>query len=209
MNKTLKQTIQKQEEAQWQPLIDAKGQVVENQWTTRLVHTMEKSQHAFSLVVQRCLVSGQQNLDLDSLTEEEFIQCGQYVYRAIAVSHQRLMSDSQWIHWYNQRGEHSENRIKELKKDFAADRMPCRDFDANALYFVLCSLAFNLFALMRLYLPAPFTNAQAKTIRWRIYGLAAKVVRHGRTFYLKLKASHQALLQQVLLSLQRFQAQAP
>jgi hypothetical protein len=211
MNKTLKQTIQAQKEAQWQSLVDANGQVIEGQWTTRLVHTMEKSQHAFSVVVQRGLVSGQQTLDLPSLVEEESIQCGHYIYRAIAVSHQPAMSDSQWVHWYNQRGEHSENRIKELKIDFAADRMPCRDFDANALYFSLCSLAFNLFAMMRRRMPPQFATAQAKTIRWRIYGLAAKVVRHGRTWYLKLKASHQALLQEILLALrpQFGQARAP
>ncbi|CAC9518755.1 IS1380-Spn1, transposase [uncultured Gammaproteobacteria bacterium] len=29
------------------------------------------------------------------------------------------------IHFYNQRGEDSENRIKELKNDFGARQMPC------------------------------------------------------------------------------------
>lgn len=81
------------------------------------------------------------------MAEEESVQCGRYIYRAIAVSDEAEMNDSQWIEWYNQRGEHSENRIKELKEDFAADCMPCKNFDANALYFALCSLAFNLSAL--------------------------------------------------------------
>jgi len=211
MNKTLKQTIQTQEEAQWQPLFNLNGEPVEGESTIRLVHTMEKSKQAFSVVVQRRLVKGQNTLDLlDSPVDEESVQLGAYLYRAIAVSHDDSLSDSQWVHWYNQRGEHSENRIKELKIDFAADRMPCQDFDANALFFALCTLAFNLFARMRMYLPACFEGARVKTIRWRIYALAAKVVRHGRQFYLKLKASHQTLLQEVLLSLRKLsQAQAP
>jgi hypothetical protein len=33
--------------------------------------------------------------------------------------------DSEIIHFYNQRGEDSENRIKELKNDFGARQMPC------------------------------------------------------------------------------------
>jgi hypothetical protein len=43
------------------------------------------------------------------------------------------------VHFYNQRAEDSENRIKELKNDFGAKQMPCADFNANALYFDICS----------------------------------------------------------------------
>ena len=102
------------------------------------------------------------------------------------------------VHWYNQRAEHSENRIKELKIDFGAERMPCADFNANALYFALCALAYNLFALMRSLLPVRFERCRAKTIRWRLYALAGKVVMHGRKLYLKVKASHKSLLEEVL-----------
>jgi hypothetical protein len=42
------------------------------------------------------------------------------------------------VHFYNQRAEDSENRIKELKNDFGAKQMPCADFNANALYFDIC-----------------------------------------------------------------------
>ncbi len=68
-----------------------------------------------------------------------------YVYRAIATNRDSL-SDSEVIHWYNQRGEHSENRIKELKCDFAGGRLPCGQFCANELNFALCALGYNVFA---------------------------------------------------------------
>lgn len=209
MNKTLKQMILATEEDQWQTLIDAEGKRIEGEWTTHLVHTMEHSQSAFDVVVQRGLIQGQQPLTLENSTEEETVQYGQYTYRAIAVSQEAGMKDSQWVWWYNQRGEHSENRIKELKSDFSADRMPCQDFNANALYFALCALAFNLFALLRIHLPARFASMRAKTIRWRIYALAGKVVRHGRKVYLKLKAAHHALLQEILGSLRQFTQAQP
>jgi len=108
------------------------------------------------------------------------------------------MTDSEIVHWYNQRAEHSENRIKELKNDFAANRMPCKQFSANALYFSLCALAYNLFALLRAYLPARWESCRAKTIRWRLYAMAGKVVAHGRSIYLKLQAANQSILKQVL-----------
>ena len=50
------------------------------------------------------------------------------------------------VHFYNQRGESSENRIKELRSDFAAARLPCGDFHANAAWLMLSSMAYNLFA---------------------------------------------------------------
>jgi len=47
------------------------------------------------------------------------------------------------MHWYNQRGEASENRIKQLKSDFGDDTLPCGEFNANDLYFNLAALACN------------------------------------------------------------------
>jgi hypothetical protein len=198
MSPSLKKEIQSHGEEQWQPLLDAQGCPIENQSTLRLVHTMEKSQNAFTLIVQRCLIKGQQEMDLEDLDDQETLRSGAYLYRAIAVSPDLALTDSQWVHWYNQRGEHSENRIKELKADFAADRVPCQNFDANALYFSLCALAYNLFALFRMFLPACFESTRAKTIRWRIFALAGKVVRHGRKLCLKLKQAHHDLLKDIL-----------
>lgn len=201
MSRALKGLIQSREATDWKPLLDKNGKAIEGESVTHVVHSMEQSQNGFSVVIQRRLLAGQQTLDIDEAPDQEVVQCGQYLYRAIAVSETVGMSDSDWVHWYNQRGEHSENRIKELKRDFAADRMPCQDVDANALYFALCTLAFNLFALMRMHLPEGYENGRAKTIRWRLYALAGKVVRHGRKVYLKLSAAHHNLLQHIRISL--------
>ena len=57
-----------------------------------------------------------------------------------------------------QRGEDSENRIKELKLDFGGDTLPCSDFVANALYFLISALSYNLFALMRHLLPGELSQ---------------------------------------------------
>jgi hypothetical protein len=55
------------------------------------------------------------------------------------IKWRKILSDSKIVHFYNQRAEDSENRIKELKIDFGAKQMPCADFNANALYFDICS----------------------------------------------------------------------
>ena len=92
-----------------------------------------------------------------------------------------------------QRGEDSENRIKELKRDFGGDILPCSDFAANALYFLISALSYNLFALMRQLLPGELSQHRAITLRWRLYAIAAKVVRTGRQLLVKMRENHRIL----------------
>jgi len=201
MTSTLKQLIAQQASDQWQPLPGRDGLETKGEMTCRVVHTMQESQHPFTVIVQRKRLKGQQALNLEQEDNSSVvIEEAGYLYRAIATN-RTSMSDSEIVHWYNQRAEHSENRIKELKHDFSADRMPCQDFAANALYFSLCALAYNLFALMRSLLPARFESCRAKTIRWRLYALAAKVVMHGRQVYLKCQATSRSMLAEVLARL--------
>jgi len=210
MSHSLQEIISEQDDSCWEPLNDKGGKRLDGEFTTRIIHTMEKSQHAFNVVVQRQMIEEQKALSLEIEQDEdcELFHSRQYIYRAIAVAEIAQMSDSEWVHWYNGRAEDSENRIKELKADFAAERMPCQDFDANSLYFSLCALAFNLFSLMRMYFPDHLENARAKTIRYRLYGIAGKVVRHGRKVFLKVQSKHHDLLSAILTPIQQL-AQAP
>ena len=152
---------------------------------------------AFTLVIQRQVKQGQGTLALESETSTDEHVAGNFIYRAIATN-QETLNDSELVHWYNQRGEDSENRIKELKHDFGGDTLPCSDFKANALYFALTALAYNLFALLRQLLPEALAHGRALTLRHRLYGLAAKVVRSGRQLIFKLQEAHRQVLTQVL-----------
>ena len=102
--------------------------------------------------------------------------------------------------WYNQRGECSENRIKELKIGFGMERMPCGQFGANAVFFRIGGLAYNvgrLFVLRTLDLS--WHRHQVQTLRWKLYETAGKIVFHGRYIYLKVSRSLQKLFAQVRL----------
>src|SRR4029077_17235597 len=41
------------------------------------------------------------------------------------------------MEWYSQRGDASENRIKDLKVGFGMEYMPCGSFQANAVFFAI------------------------------------------------------------------------
>jgi len=186
----------------WQPLLNKQGETIKGQDTYRSSFCIGDYEKPFTLIIQRKFIRGQVELDLNAQNSAEEINAGGYVYRAIATNCDSL-SNSQIIHWYNQRAEDSENRIKELKLDFGGDTLPCSDFKANALYFLITALSYNLFALMRQLLPQELAQHRAITVRWRLYAMAAKVVKTGRKLFVKLSEKHRELLERVLMALRR------
>jgi len=145
------------------------GQIAET------VHSMNKTAQAFRLVVIQRPVQG----DLFSAEDPKM--------RYTVVASNREETAEETIKWYNQRGETSENRIKELKIGFGMERMPCGQLEANAVFFRIGILAYNLFILFKLrVLPKSWRKHQVQTLRWRFYQTAGKVVNHARSVILKV-----------------------
>jgi hypothetical protein len=139
------------------------------------VHSMGETKKAFRLIIVRRPVQ----LALDGKVEET------ERYKAIATN--RTGHPEADLAWYNQRGEASENRIKELKLGFGMERMPCGTTKANAVYFRIGALAYNLFHIFRDWaLPGEWQKHQISTIRWRFFGVAGKVVNHAGSIFLKV-----------------------
>ena len=204
MSNVIKEQIEAAKASDWQPMLDKEGKNVTKEETLRIHHWIGDYDKPFTLVIQRKMTKGQGELDLENPDNQQEVISQGFIYRAIATNREDL-SDSKIIHWYNQRGEDSENRIKELKLDFGGDTLPCSDFDANALYFTIATLSYNLFALMRQLLPESLLHHRVTTIRWRLYALAAKVVKTGRRYFVKMRKDHRSLLAEVLEALRRFE----
>jgi hypothetical protein len=137
---------------------------------------MEKTDEAFRLIVIRRPYQG----TLFSQEDEKF------KYTVIATN--RTESPEELVAWYNQRGECSENRIKELKIGLGMERMPCGQREANAMFFRIGVLAYNLFRLFILKaLSFSWHRHQVQTVRWRLYQIAGKIVFHGGQVFLKVR----------------------
>jgi len=81
-----------------------------------------------------------------------------------------------------------ENRIKELKIGFGMQRMPCGQFEANATFFRIGVVAYNIFRLFILKtLSTSWHRHQVQTVRWRLYQIAGKIVFHGGQVFLKVR----------------------
>lgn len=79
--------------------------------------------------------------------------------------------------FYNDRAQ-LELRIKELKQDYALGHIPTRRFDANALYFEILRLAYNLVSgFQTTCLPDRWAHATLATLRTHFLLLPAILVR--------------------------------
>lgn len=68
------------------------------------------------------------------------------------------------------------------------ERMPCGQLKANAVFFRLGVLAYNLFQGFKHWaLKKEWRHHQVQTLRWRLYQSAGKVVRHAGQIYLKVR----------------------
>jgi hypothetical protein len=94
------------------------------------------------------------------------------------------------LDFYNHRGT-AEKWLGELKNGFGLAKLPCKEFLANAAYFQTALLSYNLTQAFKiLCLPESWRNFTIKTLRYRLIGQAALVVRHARRFLLKLSESY-------------------
>jgi hypothetical protein len=100
---------------------------------------------------------------------------GRYAYHAY-VTNLDLHPEHIW-RFYNDRAR-LELIIKELKYDYALGQIPTRRFDANALYFEVLRLAYNLVVgFQTLCLPTTWQQATLATVRTNFFMLPAILAR--------------------------------
>ncbi len=103
------------------------------------------------------------------------------------------------LQWHREKAGTVEHTHHVLKSELAAAALPSGKFGANAAWFRLNVLTYNLLtALKRLTLPGDFAAAQPKRLRFLLFNTVGKVVHHARRTLLRLTgAVHLALMQAV------------
>lgn len=172
----VKSAIKAIPESEWKPLYDKEGVLTQRQYATTL-HTMNNSQEAFTLVAQRWE-------DKQPSLFDEF----KYNYYVIATN-DFVREPQDIIYFHNARG-NAENYNKELKLGFNLEYTPTSALRANALYFKLGVLAYNLsVAVKRFVLQGNWIKKTINTLRWQLIHIAGKVVSHSRFLVLKVSRS--------------------
>lgn len=175
LDKPTQQAIAEIPEAAWKQYPDCA--------VAETLHSMNETSQAFRLIVIRY----KRQVELFGDAPK---------YHVIASN--RVESTEATLVWYRQRGEVSENGIKELKIGFGMERMPCGQFAANAAFFRIGVIAHNLFILFKhSVLGEGWQRHKVATVRWRLFHLPGKVVRHAGAWVLKVAQSVIELFQAI------------
>jgi hypothetical protein len=90
------------------------------------------------------------------------------------------------VRFYRKRG-NAENHIRELKEGYALDHILSEDFLANAVFFQLQLLAYNLVEVFKYaHLDRAWWPLRIKQLRFRLINIAGVVARHARRTVLRL-----------------------
>ena len=116
-----------------------------------------------------------------------------------AVVTNRMEDGLTLLQWHRQKAGTVEHTHHVLKNELAAAALPSGKFGANAAWFRLNVLTYNLLtALKRLTLPGDLRTARPKRLRFLLFNTVGKVVAHARRTLLRLSAALQhALLRRV------------
>ena len=99
------------------------------------------------------------------------------------------------LQWHRQKAGTVEHAHHVLKTELAAAALPSGKFGANAAWFRLNVLTYNLLtALKRLTLPGDLRTARPKRLRFLLFNTVGKVVAHARRTLLRLSAAFQHAL---------------
>ena len=117
---------------------------------------------------------------------ELFSDGNSYHYYAV-VTNRWEMEGEELLRWQRERCGSVEKVHDVVKNDLAGGVMPCGRFYANAAWWRLNCLCYNVISVMkRKALPKIFWPARMKALRFHLIGVAAKVVSRARVMFLKV-----------------------
>jgi len=149
------------------------------------VHTMQATKAAFRLSIKR------EERPQGDLFEKA---TGPYAYHVVASNWPEEEKTAHAVLvWHNQRGQ-AENFNKELKHGLGLEQLPCGESWANAVFFRIGVLAYNLFiGFKRLACPAAWASQTIATVRWKLVQVAGRILRHAGQVVLRLVLEAEAL----------------
>jgi len=121
------------------------------------------------------------------------LDVGEARYKLFGVVTNRDLPGDEVIRWHRARCGKGEEIHGVMKEDLAGGQLPSGRFGANAAWWAIMVLAFNLNSLMkRLVLPEGWAAKRLKAVRFGFIHLAGRVMTHARQLIIRLSAGHPA-----------------
>ncbi len=125
--------------------------------------------------------------------QQDLFDARTVAYHAI-VSNRRELAAGALVKWHREKAGTIEHVHRVLKDELGAGVMPSSRFGANAAWFRINALAFNvLTVLKRRALPARLHDARPKRLRFEIFQLPGRLTNHQSQTTVQASASEQRL----------------
>ena len=112
-------------------------------------------------------------------------------FKVFGVVTNRDVDPEELVWWSRQRCGKGEEVHSVLKEELAGGRLPSGLFGANAAWWAVTALAFNLnSAMKRLALGGEWMSKRMKAVRFGVINLPGRVVRHARKLMINLSRGH-------------------
>jgi hypothetical protein len=120
---------------------------------------------------------------------------GEKHYKLHGLVTNRDLAGDKLIWWSRERCGKGEEMHSIMKSDLAGGQFPSAQFGANAAWWQIMILAFNLNSLMKsLALPESWGSKRLKTLRFGLINQAGRVVQHSRQLIIRLSHNNPAYL---------------
>ena len=124
------------------------------------------------------------------------LQADNTTYKLFGIVTNRTLDGHELIHWHRERCGESEAVHSTQKQGLAGGQLPSNRFGANAAWWQIMILAFNLNRLMeKVALPASLQSRQMKALRFHMINLPGRIITHARQLYVQVDKQTHELLQ--------------
>jgi len=125
----------------------------------------------------------------------ELFRDGNPYHYFAAVTNMWSWDGERLLQWQRERCGTVEKVHDILKNDLAGGVLPAKRFFANAAWWRLNTIAYNVVSVMkRKALPQSWWPARLKALRFHLLTIAGRVIEHGRKLFLKIAKNHPSFL---------------
>ncbi len=193
-----KRAVAEVKEREWRPLereVDGRRVPTGQEWTEVCFvpnwTAQRKDGPTYRFLAIRELLEQAELPGLEAQLPFPSMTFGEKRYKLFGLVTNRDIPGDEIIWWHRKRCGKGEEIHKIMKEDLAGSHLPSARFGANAAWWGIMVLAFNLNSLMkRLVLPKEWAPKRLKAIRFGFINLAGRVVRGARQLAIRLSQSH-------------------
>lgn len=185
-------------ESEWKPLHMAGQEWAEVVYVPNRIGFSKKSPEyrylAIREAVRQGVLPGMEDTEAQMELPYATIRCGGVTYRVKGIVTNMEGDGAELIKWHYGRCGKSEEAHAVMKTDLGGGTLPSGKFGANAGWWGIMVLAYNLHAAMKLLaFPKGLKKKRLKAIRFALIDVSGRIVERGRRLFVRLTRNHLAL----------------